>query len=235
MDCENVKCGNKHDGSFGSGRFCSRVCANSRTWSIADKQKKSESGKSSDKVKAANKIIAESNTIYNKDDFITNCPMCNKEYNSYRYGSKPRVYCSRVCYLDDTTGKFRNFSTGGYRPGSGRGKSGWYRGIWCDSSYELCYLMYCLDHNISITRNKVRYPYVDIEGKSRNYIPDFIINATCTIEIKGYKEPNFDLKIAACPNITVLFKDDLKKEFEYVERVYGKDFISNYEIQFMAS
>ena len=28
MECE--RCGNKHDGSFGSGRFCCRPCANSR-------------------------------------------------------------------------------------------------------------------------------------------------------------------------------------------------------------
>ncbi len=37
------KCGNEHDGSFGSGKFCSRSCANSRTHSTETKKKISES------------------------------------------------------------------------------------------------------------------------------------------------------------------------------------------------
>lgn len=43
MKCE--KCERDHDGSYGSGRFCSRACANSRVWSQKDKQKKSETVK----------------------------------------------------------------------------------------------------------------------------------------------------------------------------------------------
>jgi hypothetical protein len=42
---------------------------------------------------------------------------------------------------------------GGYVKGSGRGKKGWYKGFFCDSSYELAYLIYCLDHQINIKRN----------------------------------------------------------------------------------
>ena len=30
MKCENIKCNNDHDGSYGSGKFCSRPCSNSR-------------------------------------------------------------------------------------------------------------------------------------------------------------------------------------------------------------
>ena len=37
MICE--KCGKEHDGSFGSGRFCSKSCANTRTHSNETKQK----------------------------------------------------------------------------------------------------------------------------------------------------------------------------------------------------
>ena len=43
MKCENEKCGKEHDGSFGSGKFCNRQCANSRKHSDATKQKQSES------------------------------------------------------------------------------------------------------------------------------------------------------------------------------------------------
>ena len=44
-------------------------------------------------------------------------------------------------------------NNGGYRQGSGRGKKGWYKGFFCDSSWELAYVIYCLDHNIDIKRN----------------------------------------------------------------------------------
>lgn len=43
MLCE--KCSKVHDGEYGSGRFCSRSCANSRTWSVKDKEKKSIAAK----------------------------------------------------------------------------------------------------------------------------------------------------------------------------------------------
>lgn len=39
MNCE--RCGKQHDGTYGSGRFCSRQCSKSRTWSNEDKLKKS--------------------------------------------------------------------------------------------------------------------------------------------------------------------------------------------------
>lgn len=32
MKCENQKCNNEHNGEFGSGKFCSRSCANSRSF-----------------------------------------------------------------------------------------------------------------------------------------------------------------------------------------------------------
>ncbi|MEI7942893.1 MAG: hypothetical protein WCH76_06985 [Candidatus Riflemargulisbacteria bacterium] len=44
--------------------------------------------------------------------------------------------------------------SGGYRRKSGRGKHGWYKGIWCDSSWELAWVMYHLDHGIPFERNK---------------------------------------------------------------------------------
>ena len=41
MKC--IKCSNEHDGSFGSGKFCSRACANSRERSTETKRKIAES------------------------------------------------------------------------------------------------------------------------------------------------------------------------------------------------
>lgn len=41
----------------------------------------------------------------------------------------------------------------GPKRGGGRGKSGWYKGFWCDSSWELAFLIYHLEHEIPISRN----------------------------------------------------------------------------------
>jgi len=43
MKCEKCNC--KHDGTYGSGRFCSRSCAASRSFSEESKLKKSKSNK----------------------------------------------------------------------------------------------------------------------------------------------------------------------------------------------
>lgn len=116
---------------------------------------------------------------------------------------------------------------GGYRQGSGRGKKGWYKGFFCDSSYELAYIIYCLDHNISIERNTTKLKY-SWEGKERNYIPDFIVDGKL-VEIKGYKTKQWEAKLEAYPDIRVLYEKDLKDVFEYVHTKYGKDFINMYE------
>jgi len=118
-------------------------------------------------------------------------------------------------------------SNGGYRQGSGRGRKGRYKGFYCDSSWELAYVIYCLDHNIDIKRNteKRKYTWNDIE---RNYIPDFIVNNVLT-EIKGYRSDQWDAKLKANPDVTVLYEKDLKHIFEYVNMKYGKNFIDLYE------
>jgi hypothetical protein len=42
---------------------------------------------------------------------------------------------------------------GQYREGSGRGKKGRYKGHWYDSSYELAFVIYALDHGFWFERN----------------------------------------------------------------------------------
>lgn len=115
---------------------------------------------------------------------------------------------------------------GGYRKGSGRGKSGWYKNFFCDSSWELAYLIYHLDHNIEIKRNYERFEYI-FEGKIKNYIPDFIVNNEL-IEIKGYNSSEWQVKLTTVRNIKVLYKNDIKPYLEYVTSKYGKNFIELY-------
>ena len=207
MKC--AKCNIEHTGVFGSGKFCSRKCANSRTWSQETIQKKRESALTSRKVWLANKARAKSKIKYT-------CPVCKKDCLSL----KKKIYCSKKCYLHDADHKFRKVATGGYRTGSGRSKTGYYRGIYCGSSYELCWVIYNLDHSLEVKR---------FEGYLTDgilkYYPDFIQN-NMIIEIKGYAAGNTvqkkkELAESLGYAINILYKDDLKDIFAYVGKKFG--------------
>jgi len=116
---------------------------------------------------------------------------------------------------------------GGYVQGSGRGKKGWYKGFFCDSSWELAYVIYCLEHNIDIKRNTERRQY-HWQGVIKNYIPDFVVQGIVT-EVKGYKTDQWLAKLESNPDVKVLYEKDLEPVLEYVKNKYGKDFISLYE------
>ena len=117
---------------------------------------------------------------------------------------------------------------GGYIPGSGRGKKGWYKGFFCDSSWELAYVVYCLEHDIDIKRNNEKRQYI-WQDKIKNYIPDFIVEGSLT-EIKGFKTEQWLAKLEANKDIKVLYEKDLESIIKYVIDKYGKDFIMLYEI-----
>lgn len=122
----------------------------------------------------------------------------------------------------------KNNKSGGYRNGSGRGKKGTYKGFWCDSSYELAWVIYHLDNKIPIERNIEKFIYI-YDGEEKNYIPDFKIN-NIYYEIKGYADDKVEFKLKYFPhNIKILFKEDLKYIFDYVIEKYGKNFISLYD------
>ena len=69
----------------------------------------------------------------------------------------------------------------GYRPNP---KSKYYyNNIYFDSSWELAFYIYCVDHGINIERNTHILKYF-VNGKERGYIPDFLVNGEF-VEIKG--------------------------------------------------
>lgn len=123
--------------------------------------------------------------------------------------------------------KITHVKNGGYRQGSGRGKKGWYKGFFCDSSWELAYVVYCLEHNIEIKRNTEKRKYI-WNNKERTYIPDFVVNNQL-IEIKGYSSPQWKSKLAANPDISVLYENDMYPMITYTKSKYGNDFVSLYE------
>jgi len=233
MKCE--RCGTEHEGSFGTGRFCSRACANSRQWNEEDKRKKSESAKKSEKVLAENRsrsrirrkeLLLLDNIERNKRGKILIpriCPVCKDKFKSTKH---KQTYCSKKCWLDDKEQKYcKPRGSGGARPGAGHSKQGYYKGFQCDSTYELAYVIWCNEKGISIERNKEYWEYFDPNRNGTfKFYPDFLVNGKL-VEIKGYHTPVVDLKINAVKNsgrgIEILYKNDLKNAFDVAVKLTG--------------
>lgn len=111
---------------------------------------------------------------------------------------------------------------GGYREGSGRSKSGYYRGIYCGSTYELCWVIHSLDHGIEF----VRFPG-KLEKDRVVYYPDFLLaDGKTIVETKGYEKEEFVNKKTLVAEsfgyrVVVLRKNDLKYAFDYVKEKYN--------------
>jgi hypothetical protein len=139
------------------------------------------------------------------------CPVCLETF--VRRKLDPRKFCSSTCFAK---------VSGGVRAGSGRAIPGWYKGIYCGSTYELAWVIYNLDHAV---------PFIRFPGEIRTatvcYVPDFLIGNRI-IEIKGYAgDPmRLELKrqaaVAAGYEHVTLFKKDLKECFEWVKEHYDK-------------
>lgn len=116
-------------------------------------------------------------------------------------------------------------STGGFREGAVKGcyKYGYYKNIRCDSSWELAFVVFNIEHNIPIERNTQRFEYF-VDGKKHIFVPDFIVNNTEIIEIKGKQDNNWKIKQLSYPNVKFIFREDIKKYLDYVITKYGKEF-----------
>lgn len=126
--------------------------------------------------------------------------------------------------------KLKLAKSGGYRKGSGRGKRGTYKGYYCDSSWELAFVIYNLEHEIEFTRNRKKFKYL-FEGKEHYYMPDFVINGSF-VEIKGYWTKQWQAKMDQFPEhekLIVIDKHGISKYLNYAEDKYGKEFINLYE------
>ena len=215
--CEN--CGKVIGGSYGSGRFCNRHCAT--IYGNTHRPKRSAESKKKTSISVKNSIKCQ--IAAERSRKIYHCKQCNKEFSiSDIRDINGRLYCSKECKH-----KYLSEHTGGYREGSGRGKQGWYKGIHCDSSWELAYLVYHLDHNLYIERCKEKRQYV-WNNKQHTYYPDFITDDGI-IEIKGYSTDQWKSKEEQNPDVKVLYKNEIKPYLDYVTNTYGTDFIKLYD------
>jgi hypothetical protein len=113
---------------------------------------------------------------------------------------------------------------GGFREGSTKNyRSGWYKGFFCQSSWELAWLIYHLDHNEAVVKPKP-IPYFGEDGECHNYHPDFEIRKVLH-EVKGYWQNEVEVKVKAAreqgKDIIVWRRNDLKHMISYVKETYG--------------
>lgn len=221
-------------------KFCSKSCSatfNNKkrgARSIATKEKisKSLSGR-------ILKIYTPEKVKKIKDKFVEfrNCEQCNIEFKLNRLNPYKKT-CSKSCSTQLKIFTRKNNLTkgiisrgGGMREGSGRGKSGHYKGFYLNSTYELAYVIYHIDHNLNIKRNIKGYSYFDPDrNKYFKFYPDFITDDEL-VEIKGYKTKLTSYKLTGVSEpIKVLYKEDLKEIFEYVKISTGLPIERLYEL-----
>lgn len=109
-------------------------------------------------------------------------------------------------------------------------KFGTYQGYHCDSSWELAFVIYNIDHNIVFTRNTERFPY-EHNGITHIYYPDFIIDGVY-YEIKSYFDDRVYSKCRDFPvdkTLIVLDKEKIQPYLDYCEETYGRDFVKMYD------
>jgi endogenous inhibitor of DNA gyrase (YacG/DUF329 family) len=157
------------------------------------------------------------------------CSICGKKYYNQK-SSKRLPCCSKKCSIIwiNRNGYMKG-KTGGYREKGGRGKQGWYKGYYCNSSWELAWVIYQLEHETNFRRNTIGYPY-EYNGKKFKFYPDFILDNGEYVEVKGYMDGKQRAKIDAFPSkLNVIGKNNIVPFIQYAEKKYGKNYIKLYE------
>lgn len=164
---------------------------------------------------------------YNSEVMRLKGEKLSEKYKNGEIIKKPHPQTEETRKKISETAK-KNKKSGGCRKGSGRGKKGLYKGYWCDSSWELAYVIYNLEHNIEFVRNLEGFEY-EYNGEKHKYYPDFIENGIY-IEIKGYKTDGVNEKVKQFKHsLKVLYEKDMKKYLDYVVEKYGSNYIELYD------
>ena len=228
--CE--KCGKVMIEKFGSGRFCCKSCANSHQKTEESKKNISQIMSNSSNVALQRKEkqnryafeLQQRQLIYDK--VPSRCCICgNALPYKYRYRKTCSINCLNQLMSINTKKSVENHGGNLNAKGSGAYKRGYYHSIKCDSSWELAFVVYQLDHNILVTRNTQAFSYV-FENIQHDYYPDFVVDGTY-YEIKGYKRANTQAKIDQFPkNLQLVIVDNttINIYLKYCKENYGIKF-----------
>lgn len=117
-------------------------------------------------------------------------------------------------------------------------------GIRFDSSWELSFILYCVNNDIKINRCNINIPY-KYDGKDKIYIPDFIIDNKYIIEIKGKLDEVSKIKMQSAKKYLkgnnmdyeyiLLTKNELSKinNFVFLKNKRDLSKISNLELSYI--
>ena len=211
-------------------KFCSNSCAatynNIKRGSRSDESRK----KISERLKAYYSYYSYY-SLNKKQPPIRLCKYCGNEFiptilKNNRYSSSK--FCSSNCRNNFLSENSKNKNCGGYRENSAKNyKYGTYKNIYCDSSWELAFVVWHLDHNINIERCKEIRKY-ELNGNTFNFHPDFVVNNKI-YEIKGINDEISKAKSLYNPDVIFLYRKDMNMYLNYMYKKYGKDFIYLYE------
>lgn len=202
--CEKCETNFTRSSTWGSTRFCTKACANSRA---RPQELRDRVGNTLKSRYASNEL--QRKTPPNKGQSKLpkiECPICGSL-------CKPkRKTCSRPCrVILSSQNALKQEKHGG-------GHKGRYKGTPCDSTYELAFLIWHLDHGIDIKRCESVYPYT-YKDKMSSYKPDFVVEGQ-EIEIKGYMCNRAQAKLDQNPHVFVVDKVAIQPYLNYVKEVY---------------
>lgn len=115
------------------------------------------------------------------------CQFCGRESTTKAGNTLHEKYCKQNekaihaksfgrKISDETKAKWKaNGRICGYRKNAGRGKRGYYKGLYCMSSWELAWVVYQLEHGLNVEQCKDKFKYT-MNGEIHHYTPDFIID-----------------------------------------------------------
>lgn len=198
--------------------FCSHSCA--ATFSQREFPRKM-----SDEQKKSLSEIAKQNYKHNPIKRVEiKCNFCGKIFDVLPCHSKRR-FCSRKCSNSGSN----NSNRGGYRKEAGRGKMGWYKGYYCNSTWELAWVIYSLDNGIVFERNLTGFKYL-FNNKIMKFYPDFKLPDGTYVEIKGWITPKDVEKITQFKHPLIVLKErEIRPIINYVIEKYGANYYNLYE------
>lgn len=173
------------------------------------------------------------------DPYYTNIEKANQTLIE-KYGENPTRFGSNG-YKELMKSKYgaEYFSQTEYFKNA-RYKKYFYDNIFFDSSWELCYYKYQKDHNVPIEVEPIRIDYY-VNNKKHYYLPDFRINGTTLVEIKGGQffengkminpfDRNLDYLSEAKHQCMIQNNVEIILDCQLYLDYCGKDFIKSHEV-----
>ena len=211
---------------FGSGRFCCRSCANAR---VASEKQRTSASKQMSHLNTMKKARSNTRRLRLELDYSLHPNYCTICGNALDWSHRHNKTCSEECRrkrLSEFTILNVAKHDGNLNTKNSGYKHGYYNGIYCASSYELAFVVYCLEHNINIKRNSQGFIY-QFNGKQHIYYPDFIVDESTYIETKGYCADSVQAKIDYFPKnlkYKIIYKQEMKQYLAYCIKKYGRKF-----------